>query len=179
MTKPPATSRFHATPVAIGKSEGWRDLAPFSDKLFGVTKKAIRERVMFRQFARPLAALPFLLLQACSGGGGDASSCDAVGGNPNAGVVHGTYDNLEAVADSSLGTFAELFADTGSAFINTTGKQFAGGANAGVFVTPPAGMQPTDITLNTYLNSAPVDTATGAALTVTETGSDPATHYIA
>jgi len=86
---------------------------------------------MFRQFARPLAALPFLLLQACSGGGGDASSCDAVGGNPNAGVVHGTYDNLEAVADSSLGTFAELFADTGSAFINTTGKQFAGGANAG------------------------------------------------
>jgi hypothetical protein len=125
-----------------------------------------------------------LILAGCSSGGdgGSASSCSFVGGSTECSPIVGGCNNTIAVGDGNLSTFGEFSAESGG-FISTggpDGASFNGGTNAGVFLTPPAGLAAADITISTFLsqNEAAVESATGPALTVTPTEGDPATHYI-
>jgi hypothetical protein len=119
-----------------------------------------------------------LVMSACTGGGSDAGSvgCTYMGNQTNAGVTAGEYRNIDAVADRDLSSSAEL-SSVGSAFISTGGVRSDGGTNAGAFITPPAGASSSEMTLNTYFNNAPVDSATGPALTITKV-SGPAAEYV-
>lgn len=130
-------------------------------------------------------AIP-LLLMGCSGGGdgggGAASSCGFVGGSTECSPIVGGCNNTVAVGDGNLSTFGEFSAASGG-FISTggaSGASFDGGTNAGVFLTPPAGMTTSNITISTFLNqsSTAVESATGPSLTITPTSGDPATEYI-
>ena len=124
----------------------------------------------------------------CGSGGGDGSggsSCDFVGGSGNWVSTGGSASNTDAVADGNLNTFA-LF-DPGPAagsFIDaqrgSTGSQFPGGGNAGVFLTPPGSLSDTDVTISTFIDqpSATVESATGSLLTITPTTGDAATDYV-
>lgn len=141
------------------------------------------------QVRNALAGLLSLFLAGCGGGGSDggaSSTCDFIGGNANSVSSPGGYThNVDAVADGSLATFASVLSSPGSGGYVDAGRgvsaaQFPGGTNAGVFVTPPAGVTSADITLSTFLDPASQsgETATGPALTFTATNGDPATYYI-
>ena len=126
-------------------------------------------------------AASLLLLTSCGGGGGHArSSCQTIGSNPNFGSVIVSADNLEAMVDGNLSTFATLYSTTPGTFVSAGGTNFPAGSNAGFFITPPPGTSATDITVSTYLllDSSIVETATGPTLVVTKTSSDPASEYV-
>lgn len=125
-------------------------------------------------------AVSAILLCSCGGGGGDAkSSCQSIGSHTNAVTTSGEAQNVPAAADGNLSTFATLTGVAGS-YISSEGNQFPGGSNAGAFITPPAGMKPTDITVSTFMtvDSTMVESATGPALVITPTQGDPATDYV-
>jgi hypothetical protein len=131
-------------------------------------------------------AAALLTLAACSSGGdgagGPASSCSFVGGSTVCNGIDGTCNHTIAAGDGNLSTFGEFGSQSGG-FISTggsSGASFDGGSNAGVFVTPPAGLSATDITISTFLTepNTAVESATGPTLTITTTQGDPATHYV-
>ena len=129
----------------------------------------------FREYGLAAAAL---LLGACSDGG-DSSTCVSIGPGVNALIVAGGYSNLEAVADGSLGSFATLDAQGAGSYLSSKGNEFAGGTNAGAFLTLPAGMTAADITVSTFVDQeqATAESATGPALTLTPTDHDPSAVY--
>jgi hypothetical protein len=131
---------------------------------------------MIRIFVLVLA----VITSACGGGGGGspASSCDFVRGTVDWQDVNGATSGPAAAADGDLGTFASIYSLSGGSSIDATGQSFSGGTNAGVFLTPPDGFVPANITLNTYKNGTAANSGTGPALTVTNTESDPPTIYV-
>jgi hypothetical protein len=126
-------------------------------------------------------AAALLWLSGCGGGGDHASSsCQTVGSSVGSGAVNISTDNLAAMVDGNLSTFATLYSTTPGTFVSAGGTNFPAGSNAGFFITPPPGTSATDITVSTYLllDSSIVETATGPTLLVTKTSSDPASEYV-
>jgi hypothetical protein len=130
----------------------------------------------FRKCGLAAAAL---LLGGCGDSGDALSSCVSIGPNTNSAVVAGGVDNLDAVADGALGTFATLAVTGSGSYVSSKGNDFAGDTNAGAFVTLPEGKTAADITVSTFASQeqATVESATGPTLTLTPTDHDPATVY--
>jgi hypothetical protein len=130
---------------------------------------------------RVVCAITMLLLAACSdggGGGGIASTCQYVGGSTN--CNNGRCNYSTRVSDSDLQTFGLVEGATGAFLSTHSGAQFPSGVNVGAFVTLPAGVGATDITLQTTLGGDlnVVESATGVGLSITPTAHDPATEYV-
>lgn len=128
-----------------------------------------------------ICAASVLFLVSCGGdggGGGIASTCQFVGG---ASACNGAQCNSSTnVSDRNLGTFGRVNGTTDAFLSTSNGTDFSAGGNVGAFVTRPVGATAADITLATTLNGDlnVVESATGAALTVTPTANDPATEYV-
>jgi len=95
-------------------------------------------------------------------------------------VVSGGVENLDAVADGKLGSFATFSAQGAGSYVSSKGNRFGGGSVAGAFITPPSGFTAADITLATFVTQeqSTVQSATGPTLSVTATPNEPATHFV-
>lgn len=120
-------------------------------------------------------------LVACGGGAnGDGGSinCEFVGGSAIAGMSVGGSSNVQDAVDRNLSTFATISSIVDGQFIARGGSTVNGGGNAGLFVTPPSGTTAIEVTVNTRMGQAIVESATGPALDITDVSNTPATTYI-
>ena len=129
----------------------------------------------------PLLVVSAILAGCSDGGGGEggiASTCQYVGGGS---ACNGSRcNNSISVSDSDLQTFGLVEGATGAYLSTQGGAEFPSGVNVGAFVTLPAGVGASDITLQTTLGGDlnVVESATGAGLSITPTARDPANEYV-
>ena len=125
-------------------------------------------------------AASLLLLSGCGGGDHASSTCQTIGSKTGAGAINVGWDNLNAIVDGNLSTFATLYSTTPGTYVTASGAGFPAGSNAGFFITPPPGTSATDITVSTFAlsESTVIESATGPTLVISKTGGDPATEYV-
>lgn len=129
------------------------------------------------------------LLSACTSGGDEDSgvtfSCATSGGAvtaSNTGNGVGTYtQDAERVADGRQSTFGTVHTTAGtetSKIKSASGGSFAAGSNVGALLSYAGMADSSTVTINTYMGAVPVESRSGAALTVTKTnGASPAEEY--
>lgn len=124
------------------------------------------------------------LLTGCDGGGEDGTAsgvvCQVLSGAAvsfaNAGTSGTVIQNGAAVADGDLGSFASIITNGGTtqtaSIRATSALEYPAGSRAAVFLTGPSSSGGTGFnttTLNTYLDGAPQESASGPALEGTDT----------
>ena len=132
-----------------------------------------------RQTAMAVMVVSAGLLMGCGGASSNAL-CESIGPGANFLVLSGGVENLDAVADGNLGSFATFSAQGAGSYISSKGNRFGGGSVAGAFITPPSGFTAADITVATFVTQeqSTVESATGPTLTITATPSEPATQFV-
>ena len=125
-----------------------------------------------------VTSLTAWVLAGC--GGGSSALCQSIGPGANFLVLSGSVDNVAAVADGNLGSFATMNAVGPGSYVSSKGNSFNAGSVAGAFITLPSGSTAADITVATFTTQeqATIESATGPTLTVTPTAGDPAAQFV-